>query len=233
MKKLKICSEAVYAAAMLCISFSVAMVSAADFGVSMIVASAYIISEKSAFLTFGQAEYIVQGILFAMFCLLMRKVRLTYFCAFATSVVYGALLDMWRAVIPHFNPLLHAPGSMHMSLRIAYFTVGMVMTAFAVALFFKTYICPQVYDYFVMAVSGRYGVDRTRFKRFFDAGCLATACALSLVFFRGLVGIGVGTLIMTVLNGPLIGAFDRLLDRTLEVKPLFPKVAAKFEENIE
>lgn len=233
MKKLKICSEAVYVIAMLCISFSVAMVSAADFGVSMIVACAYIISEKSPLLTFGQAEYIVQGLLFAVFCLLMRKVRLTYFCAFVTSVVYGALLDMWRAVIPHFNPLVCAPGSMHMALRITYFTVGMVMTAFAVALFFKTYICPQVYDYFVKAVSGRYGVDRTRFKRFFDAGCLVTACALSLIFFRGLVGIGIGTLIMTVWNGPLIGAFGRLFDRTLEVKPLFPKLAAKFEENIE
>lgn len=232
MKKIKICSEAVYIIAMLCISFSVAMVSAADFGVSMIVASAYIISEKVSFLTFGQAEYIVQGLLFVVFCILMRKVRLTYFCAFLTSVLYGALLDMWRAVIPHFNPSVCAPGSMHMALRITYLAVGMVMTAFAVTLFFKTYICPQVYDYFVKAVSEKYGIYRTKFKACFDAGCLVTACALSFIFFRRFVGIGIGTVIMTLLNGVIIGGFGKLLDKTVEVKPLFPKLAAKFEENI-
>lgn len=232
MKKIKICSEAVYVIAMLCISFSVAMVSAADFGVSMIVASAYVISERAAFLTFGQAEYIVQGLLFAVFCILMGRVRLTYFCAFLTSVLYGALLDMWRAVIPHFNPSLFAPGSMHVALRIAYFTLGMFMTAFAVALFFKTYICPQVYDYFVKALSEKYGVKCTKFKACFDAGCLVTACALSFVFFHRLVGIGIGTVIMTILNGVIIGAFGKLLDKTVEVKPLFPKLAVKFEENI-
>lgn len=232
MKRIKICSEAVYIIAMLCISFSVAMVSAADFGVSMIVASAYIISEKVSFLTFGQAEYIVQGLLFVVFCILMKKVRLTYFCAFLTSVLYGALLDMWRAVIPHFNPSVCAPGSMHMALRITYLAVGMVMTAFAVALFFKTYICPQVYDYFVKAVSEKYGIDRTKFKACFDAGCLVTACALSFIFFRRFVGIGIGTVIMTLLNGIIIGGFGKLLDKTVEVKPLFPKLAAKFEENI-
>lgn len=233
MKKIRICSEAVYIIAMLCISFSIAMVSAADFGVSMIVASAYIISEKASFLTFGQAEYVVQGLLFIVFCILMRKIRLTYFCAFLTSVLYGALLDMWRAVIPHFNPAVCAPGSMHPALRIVYFGAGMVMTAFAVALFFKTYICPQVYDYFVKAVSEKYGIDRTKFKACFDAGCLVTACALSFIFFGRFVGIGIGTVIMTLFNGVIIGAFGMLLDKMVEVKPLFPKLAAKFEENIE
>ncbi|MCM1308916.1 MAG: DUF6198 family protein [Butyrivibrio sp.] len=232
MKRLKICSEAVYIIAMLCISFAVAMVSAADFGVSMIVASAYVISEKASFLSFGQAEYIVQGLLFIVFCILMRRVRLAYFCAFVTSVLYGALLDMWRAVIPHFNPSRFAPGSMQTAVRIAYLVLGMLMTAFAVALFFKTYICPQVYDYFVKAVSEKYGVKRTRFKLCFDIGCLVTACALSFAFFGRLVGIGIGTVLMTLFNGALIGAFGRLLDKTVEVKPLFPKLAARFEESI-
>lgn len=230
MKKIRICSEAVYLIAMLCISFAVAMVSASDFGVSMIVASAYIISEKVSFLTFGQAEYIVQGLLFIVFCILMRKIRIVYFCAFVTSLFYGALLDLWRAAVPHFNPAVCAPGDLHLAVRIAYMVVGMAMTSFAVALFFKTYLCPQVYDYFVKAVSAKYGINRTVFKRIFDAACLATACALSFLFFGRPVGIGIGTLLMTLLNGLLIGAFDRLLDKTVEVRPLFPRLAAKFEE---
>lgn len=229
-KKIIIYSEVIYIIAMLLISFSVAMVSASDLGVSMIVASAYIISEKVSFLTFGLAEYIVQGLLFIVFCILMRRVRPTYFCAFVTSLLYGALLDMWRAVIPHFNPSVCVPGSMPMPLRIVYLAVGMTVTSLSIALFFKTYICPQVYDYFVKAVSAKYGFNRTVFKRIFDAGCLVTACALSFLLFHRLVGIGVGTVVMTLFNGLLIGLFDKLLDKTVEVKPLFPKFAAKFDQ---
>ena len=60
-KKLKIPSEAVYILAVALLSLAVAMISAANFGVSMIVAPAYLLSLKLEFLTFGQAEYVIQA----------------------------------------------------------------------------------------------------------------------------------------------------------------------------
>ena len=49
MKKIKIYSEIIYLLSIIIISFSVAMLSAVDFGISMIVAPAYILSEKLGF----------------------------------------------------------------------------------------------------------------------------------------------------------------------------------------
>lgn len=60
-KKVTLHSETVYLFAILILSFAVAMVSAADFGVSMIVAPAYILSLAVDALTFGQSEYILQA----------------------------------------------------------------------------------------------------------------------------------------------------------------------------
>lgn len=228
-KKIKISSELTYIIAILLLSLAVAMISSTDFGVSMVVAPAYIISQKVSFLSFGQSEYVVQGILFIVFCIIMKKVKLVYFCSFVTGLIYGAVLDLWRLLIPHFNPSVTEPGSFAMPLRIFYFACGMLLTALSIALFFKTYLYPQVYDFFVKCVSDRFGIDRTKFKIGFDASCLAVSCILTFALFRHLVGIGIGTIIMTCFNGMLIGAFGKVLDRFFIFTPKFESFARKFE----
>ena len=60
-------SEICYLVSIVLLSFAVAMVAAAGFGVSMVVAPAYVLSLKVPFLTFGQSEYVVQLLLFAVF----------------------------------------------------------------------------------------------------------------------------------------------------------------------
>ena len=227
-KKITVHGELVYALAIICLSLAVAMLSAANFGVSMIVAPAYIISQKLGFLTFGQGEYLVQSILFIVFCILMKRVKPIYFGSFVTCLIYGAVLDLWRAAVPLFNPSVTEPGSMTMPVRIVLFIAGMILTSFSVMLFYKTYLYPQVYDFFVKGISHRFSKDRTKFKIAFDFSCLAVSCVLTLILFRKFVGIGVGTLIMTALNGFIIGGFDRTFDRFFVMKPLFPKFAAKF-----
>ena len=58
-KKIRIPGEAVYFAALIMLSLAVAMITCTNFGISMIVAPAYILSCKVSALTFGQAEYLV------------------------------------------------------------------------------------------------------------------------------------------------------------------------------
>lgn len=228
-KKITFHSELVYAAAIILLALAVAMLSAADFGVSMIVAPAYIISQKLGVITFGQGEYVVQSILFIVFCILMRKVKLVYFSSFATCLIYGAVLDIWRKFVPLFNPDIVAPGSMTLPIRILLFLGGMILTSFSVMLFYKTYLYPQVYDFFVKGVSSRFNKDRTKTKIAFDFSCLAVSCVLTLVLFRKFVGIGVGTLVLTALNGFIIGWFDKMFDKCVNLKPFFPKFAEKFD----
>lgn len=228
MKVIRVHAEILYFISIALLSFSVAMIACTDFGVSMIVAPAYILSQKIG-LTFGQCEYIVQGLLFVVFCIVMKKVKPVYFSAFLTGLLYGAVLDFWRMCVPHFNPALTAPGSLPMPLRVVYFVLGMTLTSFAVALIFRVYLYPQVYDFFVKGISQRYHLNRTRCKQCFDFSCLLVSCAMTLLLFRKFVGIGFGTLVMTVCNGFLIGLFGKWMDRHLKVVPLFPKLAAYFD----
>ena len=227
-KKLRLPSEVAYLLSIVLLAFSVAMITATDYGVSMIVAPAYILSMKLG-LTFGQGEYIVQGVLFIVFCLLMKKVKLVYFSSFATGLIYGAVLDFWRMVIPHFNPDITPPGSLPPSLLLLYFVGGMCLTAFAIALFFRVYLYPQIYDFFVKGIAEHFHFNRTRFKQLFDFSCLFVSCAMTLLLFRDFVGVGIGTLVMTVCNGFLIGVFGRIQDALFDIHPLFPRFAAYFD----
>lgn len=229
MKKIRIHSEAAYFAAIILLSLAVALIASTNFGVSMVVAPAYILSLKVSWLTFGQSEYIIQGFLFVIFCIVMKKVKLVYFSSFLTGIIYGAVLDLWRKAVPHLNPSVTAPGALPMPLRIVYFATGMLLTAFSIALLFKTYLYPQVYDFFVKGVSEKTGIDRTRFKLAFDVCCLAVSFVMTLILFGEIRGIGVGTVIMTALNGIIIGLFGKLFDRFFVFEPIFGRFAKHFE----
>lgn len=227
--KLRLHSEIVYFFALLLLSFSVALIAAADLGVSMVVAPAYIISLRFPVLTFGQAEYIVQGLLFIVFCIVMKKVKLVYFSSFISCLIYGAMLDLWRAVVPVLNPEITEPGSMLLWVRIVFLVVGMVLTAVSISLCYRTYLYPQVYDFFVKGMYTKLGSDPTRTKMIFDASCLLTAIVLTLVLFRGIRGIGIATVIMTLCNGLLIGLSGKVVDRFFMIRPIWPSFAKKFD----
>ena len=102
-RKIKISSEVTYFAAIVLLSLAVAILSTADFGISMIVAPAYLLSLKAGFLSFGQAEYVVQAIVFILLCIVLKRFRFVYFFSFVTCLIYGFVLDLWRK-IPFLNP---------------------------------------------------------------------------------------------------------------------------------
>lgn len=183
-KRIVVSSEITYILAVVLLALAVAILTAADLGISMIVAPAYLLSLKTGVVTFGQAEYIIQAGVFILLCLVIRRFRPVYLMSFVACLVYGAVLDLWR-MLPCFDPSVTAPGSMALWLRIPMFIVGVLLTSFAVALFFKTYLYPQVYDFFVKAVSTRYGISLPVFKTAVDVTLLFASTVMSLCFFAG------------------------------------------------
>lgn len=229
MKKNKIYEETAYFISIVFLAFAVAMISTTDFGLSMIVSPAYILSQKVSFLTFGQSEYVIQGIMFIIFCILMKKVKLIYFSSFVSGLIYGAVLDFWQIVIPHFNPDITPVGTLPVALRVVYFVLGVVLTSFSIALCFKVYLYPQIYDFFVKGVSEKFGIKQSKFKTAYDISFLIISVAMSLILFGEFVGIGIGTLIMAVCNGMIIGFFSKIFDKYFVFEPKFKKFSKYFE----
>ena len=109
------------------------------------------------------------------------------------------------------------------------FVVGELLTCFAVMLFFKTYIHPQVCDVFVKGVAEKFGFKQAKVKWIYDICCLTLSLVLTLWLIKDFVGIKWGTVIIALTNGVVIGWFLKIYDNFFETVPIFKKLASKFE----
>ena len=130
MKKRVFYTELSYLLGMVILAFAAAMMTRADFGLSMVVAPAYLlhlkVSEVLPFFSFGMAEYTLQALLLIVLCLAVRRFRLSYLFSFVTAVLYGFVLDglLW---LLSFLPMDS------IALRFVFYVVGMVLCALLAA----------------------------------------------------------------------------------------------------
>lgn len=222
------------------ISIGVSVCKKADLGVSMIAAPAFIIYDAIAelvpFFTVGVVEYIVQAFFAILLCAVVGKVKLSYLITIVVGVIYGYVLDLWLF-------LFGTDPFEQIWLRYVMLIVGDVITATGVACFFRTYIPVQSYDIFVKEVSLRYKLGINKVKLVYDVSLLLIAVVLALTLFDDVKtfnwseiyktsfhSLGLGTLITTIINSPIIAFVGKLLDKLLGSEPLLPKLQAFFEK---
>ena len=215
-KKIGPFGEAAFLLGTLILPLGTSLMARGEFGLSMVVVPAYLLSLKLDFLTFGMAEYCLQGVLLVLFCLIMGKFRLSYLFSFFAAFSYGVVLDLWMPVIEKI-PL---PTEGH---RIALYLVGMLVNSFSISFYFKSYFPPQIYELFVKGLSGKYRIDMGKFKIGYDLSSFAVSLLLSFLFFGKVVGIGPGSIVCAFANGALIAFWCRTIEKVFDFSPSFPK----------
>ena len=221
MKKKVMFSETAYVLGVLLLTLGTAFMEKADFGLSMVTAPAYIIhlkvSEVLTFYSFGMSGYVLQAVLLAVMAALLRKFRPAYLFAFITAVVFGFVLDGWM-LLTAFIP------ADSFAVRAVLYAAGMLLCSAGVAMMFKTYLAPEVYDLFVKEVSAKFGIRLSKFKTCYDLASCTVSVGLSFLFF-GLwqfEGVKLGTVICAFLNGWLIGRFSGLYGRLWDFRDKLP-----------
>lgn len=227
---------------LLFISFGVALCKKADLGVSMIAAPAFIIHEViadmvPAFFTIGVVEYLVQAFIAILLCVIVFRVKLSYLLTIVVGVIYGYVLDMWLLILGD------APFQ-GVWLRYIMLIIGDICTAAGVACFFRTYLPIQSYDIFVKEISLKYKFNINIVKPIYDFSLLAISIVLAFSIFgdantfdwsqiykTSFHCLGLGTLITTLINSPLITIIGKLLDKIMGSDPLLPKAKEFFKEN--
>ena len=234
MKKISHSSELLWLMGIVFVALGVAICSKADLGVSMIAAPTFVIQEAVSPLwsgfSVGVVEYLVQGLVLVILCVTVRRFNWRYLLAFAVAVVYGYTMNffLWILGGVSFDAAW---------LRWVMLLVGDVLVAFGVACFFHTYMPLQVFELFVAELADRYKLNIHRVKTVFDLTLLAVSVSLALILFGDIgsfdwrsVGyssfhsIGLGTLVTTAINSPLISLMSRLIKRIFEPSARFSKL---------
>lgn len=230
MKKIPIYEEVTYVLGLIFLSLGTALTQISDFGLSMIVAPAYIlhvkVSQCLSFFSFGMSGYVLQFFILIILCLILRKFKPIYLMSFCTAVIKGFILDGCLMITKDF-PI----GEMWE--RIIYFVLGIIVCAIGVAFLLKTYIAPEVCDLFVKEITKNFNFKINKVKTIYDCSSLVFAIVLSVIFF-GLqkpIGMGVGTVICALINGTLITMFIKLFDRIFDYKRLIKFRKDRHEES--
>ena len=220
MKKRVFYTEISYILGLVIMAFAAAFTEKANFGMSMVVAPAYIlhlkVSEFLPWFTFGVAEYVFQGLLIIITVIIMRKFKMSYLFSFVTAVLYGTCLDGAMALISALPENTFA-------IRILWYILGTVLCSFAVSLFFHTYLSPEAYELIVKEIAQKFNFNINKVKTSYDCISVVLGIIMSFAFFGFGVfkGVGVGTIFCALINGFLIGRFSKFLEKHFDFKNKF------------
>lgn len=191
-------------------SFGVCLCTKAGFGLSMIGAPPYIIHvwlrETFPWFSQGTSEYVWEALILIITIIIVRRFKIKFLLSFLVAVLLGFMIDAWLFVFGG-NGVLES-----MAMRIVFFAIGTLITAIAVSLYFRTSLPLQVYEVAVVEIADRFNLKQGRVKWATDILYLVIAVLLSFGLTKGLTGIGVGTVIITVVNAPLITACGKVVD---------------------
>jgi uncharacterized membrane protein YczE len=211
--------ELAYFLGIVVLAFGTALMEKADFGMSMVVAPAYLIhlkiSEYVPWFSFGMSEYAFQALLLILLSVVMHKFKKSYILSFATAFLYGTVLDIAMKVVALF------PYS-GLVWQVIFYIAGLIICAVGVALLLHTYFPPEAYELAVKELSSKFNVTIGKTKTIYDCCSCALAIVLSLCFFKAFVGVKWGTIACAIINGWLIGKFSQLLESKFILKDAFP-----------
>lgn len=210
-------TEAAYILGIITLAFGTALMERADFGMSMVVAPAYLVYLKISlylpWFTFGMAEYSLQALLIIVLMVIMHGYKRKYLFSFITAFLYGTTLDLMISLV-RFMP------GYGMVARVIFYLSGLIFCALGVSLFFHSYIPPEAYELFVKELSSKYGFDINKTKTVYDCSSCLVAIVMSFAFmgFMHFEGVKAGTILCALINGWIIGQCSRFFDTTFEFK---------------
>ena len=240
MIKIRKSSELLWVFGIIFVALGVCICSKADLGVSMIAAPAFVIYEAiapfSSILSIGMVEYIIQGILLIIACIIIRKFRFNFLLSFLVAFIYGLVLDLFLFLFSgvEFNEVY---------LKWIMLLVGDIITAFGVACFFRTYLPLQVYEFFVSKVSSTFKISITTIKWCFDISLLILSIIFaftlfgdvltfdwSSIYYSSFHSIGLGTCLTTIINSPIIKLMGKFIDKVFDNTPLIMPLSNYFDK---
>ncbi|MGM9551011.1 MAG: DUF6198 family protein [Clostridia bacterium] len=211
MKKISKMNEIGWILGILLCTLGIALCTKASLGLSMIAAPIYIIHIKLVqffpWYTQGTSEYIFQIGIIILTVIICRRFRIKYALSFITAILSGFALDFWFFVL--------GGNGMYDSffVRVIAFILGECITALSIAFFFRTTMPVQGYELLVSEISDKFKIDVNKVKMVNDIIYLVMSVILALVLNKSLKGVGIGTVIITLVNAPLISLFGKGLDK--------------------
>lgn len=184
-------------------SFGVALITLGNLGTSAISSVPYVCSLQFLMFSFGVTTFIWNILLILVQVVLLRRdFKPSQFLQIMVNVLFSAIIDVSMAILGILHPTM---------LWEQFLCIGLGCVALAFGIVIE--LAPNVVvpgEGVVRAIAKVSGVRVGTVKAVFDITLIIIAAVLSLIFFHGLRGVGIGTVISAVLVGPIINIVNRV-----------------------
>lgn len=184
-------------------SFGVALITLGNLGTSAISSVPYVCSLQFLMFSFGVTTFIWNILLILVQVVLLRRdFKPSQFLQIMVNVLFSAMIDVSMAILGILHPTM---------LWEQFLCIGLGCVALAFGIVIE--LAPNVVvpgEGVVRAIAKVSGVRVGTVKAVFDITLIIIAAVLSLIFFHGLRGVGIGTVISAVLVGPIINIVNRV-----------------------
>lgn len=177
-------------------SFGVALITLGNLGTSAISSVPYVCSLQFPMFSFGVTTFIWNILLILVQVVLLRR-------DFKPSQFLQIMIDVSMAILGVLHPTMLWEQFLCIGL-------GCVALAFGIVIELAPNVVVVPGEGVVRAIAKVSGVRVGTVKAVFDITLIIIAAVLSLIFFHGLRGVGIGTVISAVLVGPIINIVNRV-----------------------
>ena len=179
-------------------SFGIALITKGALGTSPISSAPYVLSLQFPSLSFGAATFLVNLLFIALqIALLRRDFQPAQLLQLAVNVVFSEFIDVSTSLLGFFEPTSVVE-------QLACVALGCAVLAFGISVEVAPNVILVPGEGAVRAIAARCTARFGTVKICFDLSLVVIALVLSLVFFHGIQGLGLGTVISALAVGKLV-----------------------------
>lgn len=207
----------VFLVGLMIVACGICLITKAGLGTSPASAVAYVTSLKYPFLSFGTTTFVLNVLVFGMEWLLLgNKFDMTQRIGqIPATLAFSIVTDFWMNVLS-FIPEMNFFGSLMI------FVLGCAVLGFGVVIELAPDVLKVPADGLTNAISVHFSLSLGTSKNLQDLTFCLMGGLLSWIFFGGLRGVGLGT----ILSAILVGRFVALFRKILPVQKLFESTSA-------
>ena len=210
---------AAYIGGLLLLALGIAASVRSDLGSSPVASVPYMFNLTTG-IEMGLATILWQSFLVLLqFVILRREFKAWILLQLVTGFLFGYCNTFAVWIFSQF------PAPQSIVMRLVFTCIGFVVGGFGVWLYSSADVINMPSEGIVMVIANKLGKPFHRIKIAFDVTSVIIALSCCLIFIRSLGSVGIGTVIIAIMLGTMVGVYSRAWGKKLQ--GIFEKDAAK------
>ena len=187
-----------YISGMIIQCFGLSLSTKTNLGASAIISLPFTVGEVTG-INFAIFNFMLSLIMVGIQILLSRKVHVTTLLQIPGSFLISSLVGIYDVILP-------APVQMWQ--RAVCMAVAIIANGVGGAMMINMKVVPNIADGLANSIGEKLGRNLGFGKNILDFTCVALSCCIGLLFFRRIIGVGIGTVFAMIFVGRVMATFN-------------------------